>query len=374
MKIDQIEIRRLSVPMKAPFTTSFGTMTAKDSIIVSVSAEGVTGYGESVAMPDPFYNEECQDTVWEILRRFIIPMLLKAEIGAPEDVSALLAPIRRNHMAISSVETAVWDLHGRIQQVSLSHLLGGTRKEIEVGVSIGIQASTDEMLRSVARFLEQGYRKIKVKIKPGVDVEVIAAIRKEFGDAIPLMVDANSAYTLDDLPRLKRLDEFGLIMIEQPLAHDDIIDHAVLQEKLTTPICLDESIHTLADVHNAINLGSCRMINIKIGRVGGLRHACAIHDLCREKKLPVWCGGMLELGVGRAHNIAIASLPNFSVPGDTSASSRSFLEDIVTPPIDFCRPGYLPVPTAPGIGHCVDLKALGKFTITQETFRRREPI
>ncbi len=368
--IDRIELRRLSVPLKAPFTTSFGSVDDKDSIIVAVSADGVTGFGESVSFPGPFYNEESQNTIWEMLRSFIIPMLFKADITTPEDVSKALAPIRRNYMAISAIEGAVWDLYGRIHGKSLASLLGGTRDEIEVGVSIGIQDTTAAMLHSVATFLEQGYRKIKVKIKPGADIDVIAAIRAEFGPSIPLMADANSAYTLADLPLLKRLDEFGLMMIEQPLAHDDIIDHATLQSELATPVCLDESIHSLADVRHAVNLGSCRIVNIKIGRVGGLQNARAIHDLCQQHNIPVWCGGMIELGVGRAHNIAIASLPNFSIPGDTSASHRSFAEDIVSPPVDFSRPGFIRVPTNPGIGYTVQPDALDKFTTTKQAFTR----
>lgn len=366
MKIDRITLHRLSVPMKAPFTTSFGTSHHKDSIIIAVSAQGVTGYGESMSFPEPLYNEESHVTIWEMLRTFIGPMLLSADIRSPADVSTVLAPIRRNYMAIGAIETAVWDLFGRIEGRSVSSMLGGTRKEIEVGVSIGIQKSIPDMLKLVADFMEQGYRKIKVKIKPGTDVDVIAAIRKEFGPSVPLMADANSAYTLDDLPRLKQLDEFGLIMIEQPLSHDDIFDHSILQAELQTPICLDESIHSVADVRHAAKFGSCRIINIKVGRVGGHQRAKAIHDACAEHNIPVWCGGMIELGVGRAHNIAAASLPNFSIPGDTSASHRSFAEDIVSPPIDFSRPGFLRVPTEPGIGYQVNAKALNAFTIATE--------
>lgn len=368
MKIDQVKLYRLSVPLKAPFSTSFGTSDKKDSIIVAVSADGITGYGESMSFPEPFYNEESHVTIWGTLSKFIIPMLLKADIHSPAEVSTILAPIRRNYMAIGAIETAIWDLFGRIEGRSVASMLGGVRDEIEVGVSIGIQKAIPDMLKQVSGFMEQGYRKIKVKIKPGTDVDVIAAIRKEFGPSLPLMADANSAYTLADLPLLKKLDEFGLMMIEQPLSHDDIFDHSLLQAELTTPICLDESIHTVADVRQAIKFGSCRIINIKVGRVGGHQRAKAIHDACAENSIPVWCGGMIELGVGRAHNLAAASLPNFSIPGDTSASHRSFAEDIVCPPVDFSRPGFLRVPTEPGIGYQVNAKALDKFTVATEVF------
>lgn len=366
MKLERVELFRLEVPLKAPFVTSFGTTRFKDSIIVAVTADGVTGYGESMSLPEPYYNEESHVSIWAMLRTYIVPLLKGADIRSPADVSAILSPIRRNYMAIGAIETAVWDLFGRMEGRSVASMLGGTREEIEVGVSIGIQDTILDMLRQVEGFVAQGYRRIKVKIKPGCDIDVIAAIRKEFGPSLPLMADANSAYTLDDLPRLKRLDEFGLMMIEQPLAHDDIFDHSILQAELDTPICLDESIHTPADVHHAAKFRSCRIINVKVGRVGGLQRAKVIHDTCAEHGIPVWCGGMIELGVGRAHNIAMASLPNFSLPGDTSASHRSYAEDIVSPPIDFSRPGYLRVPTEPGIGYRIESEALRRFTVARE--------
>jgi len=266
--------------------------------------------------------------------------------------------MRRNHMAKAALEGAVWDLYAKKNGVSLSQALGGTRSTIDVGVSIGIEPTIEKLLQRVDGFIKDGYKKIKVKIKPGFDVEPMRAIRHTFGPDVPLMADANSAYTLKDMEMLKALDDFGLIMIEQPLAHDDIIDHATLQRELKTPICLDESIHTVEDARKAIELGSCRIINIKIGRVGGLTDAKKIHDLCAERSIPVWCGGMLEAGIGRAHNIAMASLGNFTIAGDTSPSNRYFVQDIVTPMIDFAAPGVLDVPTAPGIGFGINEQAI----------------
>ncbi|MEF3310749.1 o-succinylbenzoate synthase [Paenibacillus sp. GYB004] len=369
MKIEQVELRRLHVPLKAPFETSFGRFTFRDCILVGVSSEGETGYAESVAMPTPYYNEEMTDTVIYLLKHFLIPQLVGQHIDKPEQTAELFASVRRNYMAISALEGAVWDLLCKAQGISLSAALGGTRSEIDVGVSIGIESSVDHVLRNVTRFLEEGYKKIKVKIKPGFDIELIDAIRTRFGADVPLMADANSAYTLEHIPLLKQLDQYGLMMIEQPLAHDDIVDHATLQRELSTPICLDESIHSVEDARKAIELGSCRIINLKIGRVGGLTHTKNIHDLCARHGIPVWCGGMFEMGVGRAHNIAIASMPNFTIPGDTSTSKRHFEEDIVEPAVDFSKPGTLAVPTKPGIGYDLNRKAVEKYTVSKEIFK-----
>ncbi len=368
MKIERVELRRMRVPIKAPFETSFGRLFHKETVVVRVLGGGLHGLGESTAFPHPFYNEETNDTIWHILRDYAVPALLGKTLEHPREVSQLLGWVRGNRMALSALEGAVWDLWARQKGEPLARLLGGTRGEIEVGVSIGIEPTVEAVLANVEKFVAEGYRRIKIKVKPGFDVEPVGAIRGRFGPGLPLMVDANSAYTLADLPRLRELDAFGLLMIEQPLAHDDIIDHARLQAELETPVCLDESIHTLADARKALELGSCRTINIKIGRVGGLAHAVAIHDLCQQQGVPVWCGGMMELGIGRAHNIAIASLPGFSIAGDTSASSRSFAEDIVEPVVDFCSPGKLAVPQRPGIGYEINPHALEKFTLHTETF------
>lgn len=369
MDIEKVELRVLRLPLKAPFETSFGRFSEKECVFVSVFSDGAIGYGESVAFASPHYNEETTETVWHMLERFLIPLLLKQSVDAPEDVSGWFAPIRRNYMAISSLEGAVWDLYCKQKRISLADALGGEKRQIEVGVSIGIEPTVDLALRNVERFLEEGYKRIKVKIKPGFDVRLVEAIRKRFGDELPLMADANSAYTLEQADLLSQLDDYRLMMIEQPLAHDDIVDHAILQRQLRTPICLDESIHSVQDAVKAIRLGSCKVINIKTGRVGGLASAKKIHDLCEESGIPVWCGGMFETGVGRAHNIALSSLPNFMLPGDTSASSRYWEQDIVTPGMEFVRPGCLAVPTGHGIGYEIDRKALDRCTVRKTSFQ-----
>jgi O-succinylbenzoate synthase len=368
MIIERIELKRLKMPLKSPFATSFGSMVEKDFFLVCVHGGGEVGYGESTAMPFPFYNEETTETVGYMIQTYLIPLLREKPLRTPEEVQERFANIRRHHMAKAALEGAVWDLYCKQQGISLSKALGGTKDEIAVGVSIGIQPSIAALLKRVEMYLEQGYQKIKVKIKPGWDLEPIRAIRNHFGDDIPLMADANSAYTLKDVERLKQLDSFGLMMIEQPLAHDDIIDHATLQNQLDTPICLDESIHSAEDARKAIELGSCRILNIKIGRVGGLTEAKRIHDLCQARGVPVWCGGMLEAGVGRAHNIAITSLANFTIPGDTSASDRYWERDIVQPPIQMVRPGFLAVPKGAGIGYELDPEAVERYQISAESF------
>jgi o-succinylbenzoate synthase len=373
VKLARIDLQRIKIPLNSPFETSMGVETHKECILVRTYSGTHVGFGESVAMDVPIYNEEDVDTVWYMLEKYLIPQLFKREIEHPDEVSHLFSWMRRNHMAKAAMEGAVWDLYAKEQGLSLSHALGGTRTTIDVGVSIGIEPTIEKLLQRVEGFIRDGYKKIKVKIKPGFDVEPMRAIRQTYGPDVPLMADANSAYTLSDIELLKELDEFGLIMIEQPLAHDDIIDHATLQRELKTPICLDESIHTVEDARKAISLGSCRIINIKIGRVGGLTDAKKIHDLCQAHNVPVWCGGMLEAGIGRAHNIAMASLSNFTIPGDTSPSHRYFAEDIVTPLIDFAKPGVLNVPTAPGIGFAINEQAiLGALVEHKSYFANRE--
>ncbi|WNC15216.1 o-succinylbenzoate synthase [Brevibacillus brevis] len=368
MKIERVDLQRIKIPLNSPFETSMGVETHKECILVRAYHGPHVGFGESVVMDVPVYNEEDVDTVWYMLEKYLIPQLFSREIEHPDDVSRMFSWMRRNHMAKAALEGAVWDLYARVNGMSLSQALGGTRSTIDVGVSIGIEPTVEKLLERVEGFIRDGYKKIKVKIKPGFDVEPMRAIRQKFGPDVPLMADANSAYTLQDIDMLKELDDFGLIMIEQPLAHDDIIDHATLQRELKTPICLDESIHTAEDARKAIELGSCRIINIKVGRVGGLTDAKKIHDLCQSKGIPVWCGGMLEAGIGRAHNIAIASLSNFSIPGDTSPSHRYFAEDIVTPLIDFAAPGVLDVPTAPGIGFAINEAAIRDALVEHKSY------
>ncbi|MGG1679596.1 o-succinylbenzoate synthase [Neobacillus sp. NRS-1170] len=368
MKIEKVKLERLKMPMLHPFETSFGVEKEKEFILVSVYGDGYVGYAESVAMDLPMYNEETIDTAWHVAEQFIIPKVLETDFESPEEFTKLFSWIRRNNMAKSAIESAIWDLYAKQKGISLSQALGGVKEEIEVGVSIGIQPTVEDLLKKVEGFLAEGYKKIKVKIKPGVDVELVKAIRETFGYDIPLMADANSAYTLDDIDTLKQLDQYGLIMIEQPLAHDDIIDHAKLQRELQTPICLDESIHSVEDARKAIELGSCKIINIKIGRVGGLTEAKKIHDLCKLYGIPVWCGGMLEAGVGRAHNIAIASLSNFIIPGDTSASKKYFAEDIIGPEVTLSKPGIVTVPKGPGIGFKVIQEKVDNYLLNSKVF------
>jgi O-succinylbenzoate synthase len=372
MNVERVDLLHLSLPLKSPFETSLGRMTEKQVFILQAQSNGVVGYAECVASTEPLYNEETLGTVKHMLEQFLIPSLFKHSVSIPEDVHMLFAPIRRNYMAKSALESALWDLYCKQQGIPLAKALGGTKSEIEVGVSIGIEASIEEVLHKVETYLGEGYRKIKVKIKPGFDVALIDSIRSKFGSDIPLMADANSAYTLKDIDILKELDNYNLMMIEQPLAHDDIIDHATLQKELKTSICLDESIHSVKDARKAIELESCRIINIKIGRVGGLFEAKKIHDLCQQYNIPVWCGGMLETGIGRAHNIALTSLHNFTIPGDTSASDRYWQEDIVEPAVSCIRPGILAVPSIPGIGYDINENTLNKYLIRREVYKKSD--
>ncbi len=354
--------------MKHPFKTSFGTLHEKDFLLLEVKDElGNSGWGESVAFSVPWYTEETLETSLHMIQDFLIPLVLGKKIGHPDEVSRLFSVIRRNNMAKSTIEGAIWDLYAKRNEMTLAQALGGERDKIEVGISIGIHDRVEELIETVRRFVEEGYKRIKVKIKPGYDVEVIRVLRQQFPD-VPLMADANSAYTLDDIELLKQLDDFNLTMIEQPLGFDDLIDHAILQKQLTTPICLDESIHSLEDTRNALQLGSTKVINIKIGRVGGLTEAKKIHDYCMERGIPVWCGGMLESGIGRAHNIALTTLPNFVLPGDTAGSSRYWEEDVITPEVTV-EDGYITVPTAYGIGYETNIHAMDKFTVETYQFK-----
>lgn len=368
MKLVQITVRHMKMPMKFPFTTSFGTIDEKEFLLIeAIDQSGTVGWGEAVAFVAPWYTEETLKTTWHMLEDFLIPILLHKEVGHPDEVSALFSSIRRNCMAKSSIEGAIWDIYAQQTKQSLAKALGGHKEQIEVGVSVGIQSSIEALIELLKSHVNKGYKRVKVKIKPGHDVEVIRAIRAEMPD-LPLMVDANSAYTLNDMDVLQQLDAFNLLMIEQPLAVDDIVDHAKLQRKIKTPICLDESITSYEDARKAIELGSCGIINIKIGRVGGLTEARRIHDLCKENKIPVWCGGMLEAGIGRAHNIALTSLTNFVLPGDTAGSSHYWYEDIITPEV-IVEDGYIRVPQTIGIGYTPNMKVIDKLTISRKVYR-----
>ena len=315
---------------------------------------------ESVAFSAPWYNEETIKTNWTMLEDFLIPLVLDKEIEHPRDVSDMFSHIRKNNMAKSAIEGAIWDLYAKEKNIPLSMALGGELEKIDVGISIGIQKTVPELLAKIEAGLKDGYKRIKMKIQPGWDVDVIKEVRNRYPD-IPIMADANSAYRLKDIELLKQLDQFDLMMIEQPLSSDDIVDHATLQAEIKTPICLDESIHSVEDARKALELGSCKIINIKIGRVGGLTEAMKIHELCKERNVPVWCGGMLESGVGRAHNIALTTLDNFTMPGDTAASANYWHKDIIQPEVTV-NDGVITVPKAAGIGYEVDYTAVDEFT------------
>ena len=370
MLIKEINIRKMKMNMKDPFTTSFGTFQEKEFLLLEVKDElGNAGWGELIAFSAPWYSEETVGTSLHIIETFLIPLVLGVKIEHPVQVSEIFSGIRRNNMAKSAIEGAVWDLYAKRNKITLAEALGGKIEKIEVGISIGIEEDIVDLVRKVGGFIQEGYKRIKVKIKPGYDVEVMRELRRNFPD-IPLMADANSAYTLEDIDVLKQLDQFNLMMIEQPLASDDIIDHAVLQKAITTPICLDESIHSLEDTRKAIELGSCKIINIKIGRVGGLTEAKKIHDYCQLRDIPVWCGGMLESGIGRAHNVALTTLPNFILPGDTASSSRYWDEDIITPEV-VAIDGYITVPLGYGIGYEPNMDIMDKYITEKINFKEQ---
>ncbi|MFX3623745.1 MAG: o-succinylbenzoate synthase [Ectobacillus sp.] len=361
MKIQKAILYVTKMELVSPFATSYGAYTQRESIIVELQDEdGCSGWGEVVAFSQPWYTEETVKTAWHMLHDFLIPILLGNEISHPNEVPALFSRIKRNNMAKAGVEGAVWDLYAQRQRCSLAEALGGVKREIEVGVVIGLDTILN-MLQTIERYASEGYKRFKVKIKPESDYMLLKGIRRAFPD-IPLMADANSAYTLDDINHLKKLDEFRLLMIEQPLADNDFLDHAILQKELSTPICLDESIHSLEDARIAIQLGSCQIINIKAGRVGGLTEAVRIHDYCKEHHIPVWCGGMIETGISRGQNVALASLENFIIPGDISASSRHWKQDIIIPEVVLHR-GKVKVPTGYGLGYEVDRKRLREITV-----------
>lgn len=362
LKVDRVVLHHIRMPFVHPFETSFGMERERDCIIVSVEGDGAAGWGECVAMAGPWYSYETTQTNWHILSDFLIPMVLDHGFEGPESVFDQLARVRGHNMAKAGLEMAMWDLAAKQAGVSLAQMLGGVRDRVPVGVSVGIQPSVGALLERIAGFVEQGYRRIKIKIKPGWDVEVTRAVRERFPD-IPLQVDANSAYRLDDVDVFRSMDDLDLLLIEQPLAHDDIYEHSLLQRELKTPVCLDESIHSVDDARAALALGSCRVINIKPGRVGGHTSSKRIHDFCQDRGIPVWHGGMLETGVGRAHNVALASLANFTLPGDISASARYYHQDIVDPPFTLNRDSTLSVPTGAGIGVTVESDRLQEVTL-----------
>ncbi|MCX7970025.1 MAG: o-succinylbenzoate synthase [Negativicutes bacterium] len=366
MKLSRVNLHIAAMTLREPFITSFGCEQRREFLLVeAIDDQGVTGWGECVAMSQPLYNEETIGTALHMLKDFIIPCLMAADIARPQAVSARLSYIRGNNMAKAAIENAVWDIFARQARQPLRQLLGGTKPVIDVGVSIGIQPDIHTLLTKVEQYLAEGYRRIKIKIRPGHDFQPLSAVRQHFPD-VPLMADANSAYSLADADRLRQLDGLGLLMIEQPLAHDDIIDHAVLQKQLVTPICLDESILSPEDCRRALDIGACRIINIKQGRVGGLEPSRQIAGYCQDRGVPVWCGGMLETGIGRAVNIALTTLPAFTIPGDTSGYDRYWHEDIVTPDIVHHN-GQIAVPDGPGLGYELDWHRLRKHLLCSQT-------
>jgi O-succinylbenzoate synthase len=356
LNLERIELREIELPLKWPFETSFGRTTRRRIMIVRVfDKSGAYGYGECTAPEDPFYNHETIDTAWIVIANYVAPILAAANIKGADAVNESLARIRGNRMAKGGVEAAIWDLEARLSGIPLWERIGGIRTEIDCGVSIGLQGSKDALVEKVSREVEAGYQRIKIKIKPGQDVALVEAVRSKF-PGIRLTVDANSAYSLADIGVLKQLDQYKLMMIEQPLAPGDILDHAKLQRELDTPLCLDESILTADDARKAVELGSCRIINVKLGRVGGHAEAWAIQRLCADHGMPVWCGGMLESGIGRAHNIAMSTLAGFTLPGDVSASARYWEEDIIEPEVTVSSRGTITVPQEIGIGYEVNEK------------------
>jgi o-succinylbenzoate synthase len=364
MKFDHIKLFHLRMPLRTPFETSFGRSIHRDCIILQVFAGDLEGFGECVADATPGYSSETVGTAWHVLGEFLIPEVLGQEIPGAAELQALLASTRGHRMAKAGLEMAFWDLLGKCTGKSLCELLGGERKQVEVGVSVGLQASPQALVETVGVYLAQGYGRIKIKIKPGRDVADARAVRDAFPQ-VRLQVDANSAYTLESASALLPLDELSLLLIEQPLDEDDIWDHSRLQPQFRTPLCLDESILSARHARQALEMQACRVINIKAGRVGGLYEACKIHDLCYLLGVPVWCGGMLETGVGRASNLALASLPGFSLPGDISASARYYVEDITRETFELKPGSAIDVPQNPGLGVDVNLEILKKYTLKE---------
>lgn len=360
LKIDRVELSVVRLQLIRPFATSSSRKEHLEHILVKAFANGLVGWGECACPSDPYYCEETTETCWHLLRDYLVPAVLGHSWTGIDELTACYHNVKRNNFAKAGLEMACWDILAHSKRQPLHALLGGTRPEILSGVSLGIEGDTRHLLELIDQFLGEGYRRTKLKIAPGRDVEVISAVRERYPH-IPLMVDANSAYRLSDLPLLRQLDAFGLMMIEQPLAYDDIIDHAKVQKELVTPVCLDESIHSSEDARKALELGSCRIINIKVSRLGGLLAAKRVHDFCYARGVPVWCGGMHEYGIGRAANIAISSLPGFSLPGDVSGSDKYYAQDIVNPPIRAIQ-GAIAVPREPGLGYTPDEEFISYHT------------
>jgi O-succinylbenzoate synthase len=369
LRLERIEARLLSLPLRFAFETSFGRTSEKRFLLVSAFADGLAGHAECVADADPFYLPETIETVRHVLRDFLVPAAFALEIESPHDVLPAFARVRGHEMAKAALEMAVWDLWARREGAPLHRVLGGRPGRIAAGVSIGLQRDEEALLERVAAEAAAGYRRVKLKIKPGRDLALVEAVRERF-PVLPLMVDANSAYSLADAAHLAGLDRFSLTMIEQPLGWDDIVDHARLARRLSTPLCLDESIRSAEDARRALDVGACRVVNVKVGRLGGFSAARAVHDLCRVRGVPVWCGGMLESGIGRLANVHLQTLPGFTLPGDTAASARYFEEDLVDPPVEVAGDGTIAVPEGPGIGHAILWPRVERATLSRETWTR----
>lgn len=364
MKIESITLHHLSMPLVSPFETSFGRETDRECVIVEIQSEGLTGYGECVATRDPGYNYETTGTSMHILKDFVAPLILGQDVKDALDFQERVLSIRGHQLAKAGAEMALWDLIGKREGKSLKQLFGGVRDKVEVGVSIGIQASPQKLVETATDFVNQGYARVKIKIKPGRDVEDAQAVRAAFPN-LRLQVDANSAYSMDDADHLKPLDDLNLLLIEQPLFEDDIWDHHKFQAKFKTPVCLDESIVSPRHARYAIEMNACKIINIKAGRLGGLSQGVMVHDLCQQNNMPVWCGGMLETGIGRASNLALASMPNFTLPGDVSASDRYYHRDITHERFVLNPDSTIDVPTGHGLGVTIDEDALKSYTLTK---------
>jgi O-succinylbenzoate synthase len=368
MRIESITLRKIKMRLKAPFETSFGVIHDRTVVLVELVADGITGWSEATVSHGPVFNSETVGTAWLIIREFLAPLILRKELRSASEVPGLFAATRGHEMARAGVENALWDIEAQQKNIPLAKLLGGSQSEVKCGVSLGLQTCPEKLLEKVEVELRSGYQRIKLKIKPGKDLDFVRAVRKAHPDIL-LSVDANSAYSLADMEHLKRFDEFNLLMMEQPLWWDDIANHAKLQKNLKTPICLDESIRHVRDAETAIELGAARIINIKLGRVGGHSSAREIQAFCLAHKIPVWCGGMLECGIGRAHNIAVSSLPGYTLPGDVSASKRYWEEDVVDPPVEVTPHGTIQVPAGPGLGYHVRRDLIDRWTTEKETWR-----
>ncbi|MES2392617.1 MAG: o-succinylbenzoate synthase [Acidobacteriota bacterium] len=373
MKIEAIHMREVTMPLAHPFETSFGVTTSRRILLVEIESEGLSAWGECVAGEHPYFSDEMVDTAWHITETELAPRLLNAEIESGRDIPALFEQVRGHRMAKAAIENAVWEMDAQRKGISLAKLLGGTREKIPCGVSIGIQATPAKLMDTIAKEVGAGYQRVKLKCKPGWDEDIFAMVRERWPDIL-LSCDANSAYRLEDAEHIAKWDRFNLLMIEQPMWYDDFYFHATLQKRIQTKICLDECIRNRRDAQAALELGSGKILNIKVGRVGGFSEAIAVHDVAQKFGVPVWCGGMLETGIGRSHNIALSSLPNFSLPGDVSASKRYWAEDIIEPKVTVSAQGEIVVPTSVGRGFAVERERVDRITVRRHSMMREAAV